>query len=435
MPTLIDTLFLGAMAILSSPDAPLDCNRASASGELRQATAVSSRQGLDAQLTALLELGEGAVRALGRTEQARELEREVFDATCLSLHDPQAAVTRLMRIYKRTIADLEFRIRFEAELPQGFPGPTSVGDLEVKQYPSYRRVRSGSGGAAFWNLFRHIESNDIAMTAPVEMTMAFEDGRMRELDMAFLYGTPELGVVGDAGPVEVLDAPANTVISLGCRGNRSTKAVNRARVRAENWLAKQTEYVAAGELRVMGYNSPMVPTRERYFEVQIPVRRRAMRLNTEETISTWRVVNDSVMGGLSESQVKLSRGGWLTFEGDVSMDNNGGFASARTAVDEDAFLGATNIRLRFRGDGKRYKLRLRTDRRFDGVNYEVPFETVSGLWMELDFPINSFRAVWRGREVTTAPELSAQAITGLGLMISDGQEGPFRIDLSAVDLD
>tara|TARA_R110002072_G_scaffold10569_34_gene49268 strand:+ start:1277 stop:2584 length:1308 start_codon:yes stop_codon:yes gene_type:complete len=434
MPTLIDTLFLGALTFLSSSDEPLDTGRADASGELRQAATIGAREDASVRLRSLLSIGERAVRSLGESDQARELEREIFDATCLGLVDPERAVTRIRRIYKRTIADLEFRIRLEAELPQGFPAPTAVGDLEVKRYPAYRRVRSTSGRAAFWNLFRHIESNDIAMTAPVEMTMGFEDDRMRELDMAFLYGTPELGDVGDAGPVEVLDASPSTVISIGCRGSRSTTAVNRARERAQRWLDAQPGYVVAGDLRVMGYNSPMVATRNRYFEVQIPVRRRIVGANAQDEVARWTVVNDSVMGGVSESRIEASAGGWLTFEGTVSAENNGGFASLRTDVEDGALGDASTLRLRFRGDGQRYKLRLRTSRRFDGVSYEAPFDTVSGLWMEIDLPLESFRAVWRGRDVVDAPQLRAAAVTGLGLMISDGQVGSFQIDLDAIDL-
>jgi hypothetical protein len=38
------------------------------------------------------------------------------------------------------------------------------------------------------------------------------------------------------------------------------------------WLAAQTQLEADGPLRVMGYNSPMVPARKRFFEVELPVR-------------------------------------------------------------------------------------------------------------------------------------------------------------------
>ena len=47
----------------------------------------------------------------------------------------------------------------------------------------------------------------------------------------------------------------------------------------------------------------------------------------------WRVVNDNVMGGVSTSAVKISND-QLNFKGNISFDNNGGFASAR--MEDDA---------------------------------------------------------------------------------------------------
>jgi hypothetical protein len=39
------------------------------------------------------------------------------------------------------------------------------------------------------------------------------------------------------------------------------------------WLKNHADrYEASGDLRVLGYNSPMIPRNKRYFEVQIPVR-------------------------------------------------------------------------------------------------------------------------------------------------------------------
>ena len=44
----------------------------------------------------------------------------------------------------------------------------------------------------------------------------------------------------------------------------------------------------------------------------------------------WLVVNDGVMGGLSQSEVILSGSNTAVFQGTISLENNGGFASTRT---------------------------------------------------------------------------------------------------------
>ena len=76
------------------------------------------------------------------------------------------------------IGDLAFEPIMEAPLPVGFPAPVPAGEIAVIEYPRYRLARAGMKGGqngTFFTLFRHIQSNDIPMTAPVEMTMD-EDG-------------------------------------------------------------------------------------------------------------------------------------------------------------------------------------------------------------------------------------------------------------------
>lgn len=166
----------------------------------------------------------------------------------------------------------EFKPTIEAEMPQGFPSYTPVGTIEVKTYPAYRKA-SAAGATAFWKLFAHISSNDIAMTAPVEMTYGQLDEQQRgQRSMSFLYGRPDMGEAGPKGLVEVADVEAMTVVSIGARGAHTASSVEAARLQLQAWLKeRQGEYRVAGPLRVMGYNSPMVPAERRFFEVQIPV--------------------------------------------------------------------------------------------------------------------------------------------------------------------
>ena len=52
---------------------------------------------------------------------------------------------------------------------------------------------------------------------------------------------------------------------------------------------------------------------------------------TTQEFESWRIVNDGVMGGLSDSQIEWNEEkGTLSFSGNVSLENYGGFASTRT---------------------------------------------------------------------------------------------------------
>ena len=171
---------------------------------------------------------------------------------------------------------LTFKPRVEAPVPTGFPAPTPVGVVEIKKLPVYRMAKvanSGMGGNNFFTLFNHIKKNSIEMTAPVEMTMAEKNGKYTESSMAFLYQETTLGKVGPQGNVAVLDTTECTVVSVGMRGSPSSENIDSAR----RWLLEKIKttpqaYEIAGELKVMGYNSPFMPEKLRYYEVQLPLK-------------------------------------------------------------------------------------------------------------------------------------------------------------------
>lgn len=184
------------------------------------------------------------------------------------------AILGLGGVRQAAVAETDFQPIKEAEMPKGFPGYTPVGQIEVKQYPAYRKA-STSGLGEFWALFLHIKQNDVAMTAPVEMDYGDpRAAKTKERSMSFLYERPDQGSTGKQGFVEVTDVPAMTVVSIGCRGERTTSTVAEARAKLLKWLdEKKGDYVSVGPMRVMGYNSPFVPRDKNFFEVQIPVKR------------------------------------------------------------------------------------------------------------------------------------------------------------------
>jgi uncharacterized surface protein with fasciclin (FAS1) repeats len=161
-----------------------------------------------------------------------------------------------------------FKPIVESSMPEGFPQPGPVGRVIVKEYPRYRMARS-DGSSSFWTLFNHIKRNKISMTAPVEMTMEATETGMRQIDMAFLYGKRTLGKTGQDGRVKVKDVKPATVLSYGMTGPVTKEKVAAARKAIETRLG--TKWVADGDWRMMGYNSPMIPAKMRFYEIQLPV--------------------------------------------------------------------------------------------------------------------------------------------------------------------
>jgi monofunctional biosynthetic peptidoglycan transglycosylase len=142
----------------------------------------------------------------------------------------------------------------------------------------------------------------------------------------------------------------------------------------------------------------------------------------------WYSINDSVMGGLSTSGLQVEDGR-AVFAGFVSLENNGGFASVRTAAGAYDLGAYSGISLRVRGDGKTYKLNLRLDADFDGINYRAVFPTTPDQWLTVRLPFSAFHPHFRGQQLTAVAPLDPHHIVTFGLLIGDRQAGPFRLEI------
>lgn len=166
----------------------------------------------------------------------------------------------------------DFEILMESPQPEGWPEPGPAFEITLKHYPAYRAAVK-EGGNGFWPLFRHISNRDIPMTAPVEMAMEENDGQYRMTNMAFLYQSLEVGETGEAEDgVQVIDYPALSVVNYGSNGNYNQRKIDDILEDIDAYLETiADEWQPSGEMRVMGYNSPMVPPSKRYYEVQVVI--------------------------------------------------------------------------------------------------------------------------------------------------------------------
>jgi hypothetical protein len=151
-----------------------------------------------------------------------------------------------------------------------------------------------------------------------------------------------------------------------------------------------------------------------------------MDFSNPSTLRDSWIVNDGVMGGVSQSSLRQDVDG-MFFEGVVSLENNGGFASMRSSVRFPQ--GTQLIELIAKGDGKRYKLVLRTELA-PRVTYVADFIALP-TWQTYRFNLSQFKSTFRGRDVN-APTLSFSDVIDFGILISNNQAGSFAIQLKTL---
>ncbi|MGK7924255.1 MAG: heme-binding protein [Spirulina sp.] len=174
-----------------------------------------------------------------------------------------------------------------APLPDGFPPPTPAGEIEVKQYPAYRAAGFRDRGQlaraanrAFGPLFRHISTNNISMTAPVEARYprntleTTTTDAVGETEVFFLYRNTDIVPDEIASEIRIRDIPPMMVVSLGFRGGYDYENYAGRLVKLKAWLEEHPEYEITGEPRRLFYDGPYIPDLLKRGEVQIPIRMR-----------------------------------------------------------------------------------------------------------------------------------------------------------------
>jgi NADH dehydrogenase [ubiquinone] 1 alpha subcomplex assembly factor 1 len=141
---------------------------------------------------------------------------------------------------------------------------------------------------------------------------------------------------------------------------------------------------------------------------------------------TWYVINDGVMGGVSSSSVNL-KNGLLEFSGTVRLENNGGFASVRSTSAQYDLSTSGGVKLRVRGDGKRYAFQIGTSSA-QNVLYRAEFSTINNEWLEVSLAFSTLRPTRFGQGLS-GPPLDLRATQHFGFIIANKRAESFKLEV------
>ena len=152
--------------------------------------------------------------------------------------------------------------------------------------------------------------------------------------------------------------------------------------------------------------------------------------NVDSSFRNWAIVDDGVMGGLSNGNLGIQKDGSGLFYGYVSLDNYGGFTSVRFRKNI-SLRGFDKIILRVLGDNKFYQLRIRSSYQ-DRHSYVKRFYAADE-WSDIEIPLNSMEPQFRGRSLRMK-NFNGNSLVELGLLIGNKVEEKFALKIDHIIL-
>lgn len=151
-----------------------------------------------------------------------------------------------------------------------------------------------------------------------------------------------------------------------------------------------------------------------------------------EQVNYWQTENDVVMGGKSNSHIKHTSqdaDDYLNFSGNVSLENNGGFAQIIYKHDQALDLSEFDaVTITGKGDGKTYKLRFDTEAK--GVAYQAEFSADADFETTIKF--SDLEKVHHGEKMPDKPNFDSANIESIGILIGNGTAEEFKISLGNI---
>jgi len=154
--------------------------------------------------------------------------------------------------------------------------------------------------------------------------------------------------------------------------------------------------------------------------------------NKTSNMRNWMIVDDGVMGGLSQGDIVLNDEGHAVFSGFVTTDNNGGFSSVRYNFKTKKVSEFTHVILRIKGDGKNYQFRIKQNS-YDRASYINTFDT-SGNWETIKIPLKDFYPSFRGYKLNR-PNFDGSSMEEIAILIANNRKENFKLEIDSISLE
>lgn len=154
--------------------------------------------------------------------------------------------------------------------------------------------------------------------------------------------------------------------------------------------------------------------------------------NKNSSPKDWLIVDDGVMGGLSEGNFTIDTDGNGVFNGIVSLENNGGFSSVRHQFDKIKATKDNKVLIRLKGDGKEYQFRIK-DKSNAYYSYITTFKT-TGKWETVEIKLSDLYPSFRGRKLDL-PNYNSDSFEEIVFLVGNKKNESFQLVLDKIELE
>jgi hypothetical protein len=145
--------------------------------------------------------------------------------------------------------------------------------------------------------------------------------------------------------------------------------------------------------------------------------------------STWNVTNDGVMGGVSKGYAFLSDSS-VIFKGDVSLENNGGFASLRSPYSDIGFARFSTVEIKYRSSGLPFSITFSKSRRYWIPNYKYILPENGDEWKTETFKLAELKEYRLGNFTgNNINQNTLKNLIGISFFNEGKQEGKFTLEI------
>lgn len=154
--------------------------------------------------------------------------------------------------------------------------------------------------------------------------------------------------------------------------------------------------------------------------------------NNNSNLTRWNVVDDGVMGGLSQGNIVINGEGHAVYSGFVTTDNNGGFSSVRHNFNSKDVSNYNHVVLKLKGDGKPYQFRIK-ENQSQRFSYVHTFET-NGEWEIIKIPFKDFYPSFRGYKLNK-PNFNGGMMEEIAILIGNKKKEDFILIIDSISLE